>query len=53
MIEDMMDEWKGMTDDEKKKYVELANEDKKRYAREMKEYLNEMKKANSGKKSWK
>jgi hypothetical protein len=41
----MSQEWNNLTDDEKTKYVALANEDKKRYEGEMNEY--EIKMANS------
>ena len=38
LIKVMGEEWNKLTDDEKKPYVEKAEEDKKRYKREMEAY---------------
>ena len=53
LISTMSSEWNQMKDPEKKKYVDLAEKDKKRYEKEKAEYEAKQKDEKKGRKSTK
>ena len=53
LISTMSAEWNKMKDTDKKKYVGLANKDKKRYEKEKEEYNAKQKDDKKGKRSYK